>query len=344
MPSLGGSGGSGGYGGDDPTGGYSGGLSGGTGRDDRLTPPPKQGIFKDITYDDLVAQATAPAMNAWTTTVPGMNMTRAISELEDVMKGSVYAGAKQGAAAGTVLAPGAGTALGGLLGGAYGAKNLIGTYTRAKEYTTPGGTAADGSGSNTFLNPDLGTNNDKAIPALIAGGLVAGAPGDALGASVTSDSMGDSPMGSPTQNYLDWWSKGYLWDDEQRAAQGNYIQGLYSNAMTAAQQRAGESVAGRGTGGGGYGRNVESLRREGLETAAKALGSTYGPPGAAPNAMAFMPEYSSFTSPEQQQQWKIDLAKLGGSQAMEQIGAQQPTTADTLSNLATIYMMSQWMA
>lgn len=191
------------------------------------------------------------------------------------------AGAGWGAGAGTA---GAAT----VAGGATGMGEILASSVPSSGFW--------GTASNALGN--IGTWYGGLSPTTkYLGGLAIGSGLDYLTKSSQISNEQEAMRGAQT-DYLNAFEKATTWSPEDRSGMMNALYGIYSNQADAAKRRAAEGAASRGTGGGGYGQEVEKIDRAKLEAAAQALSGTYGPSGQAPAASAFFgPAASEARSP-----------------------------------------------
>jgi len=210
------------------------------------------------------------------------------------------AGAGWGAGAGTAGAAtvaGGATGMGEILASSVPPAGLspltAGTAGTATAAANPGfwGTASNALGN-------IGTWYGGLSPTTkYLGGLAIGSGLDYLTKSSQISNEQEAMRGAQT-DYLNAFEKATTWSPEDRSGMMNALYGIYSNQADAAKRRAAEGAASRGTGGGGYGQEVEKIDRAKLEAASQALSGTYGPSGQAPAASAFFgPAASEARSP-----------------------------------------------
>lgn len=100
-----------------------------------------------------------------------------------------------------------------------------------------------------------------------------------------------------------------MWTPEKREGMMKGISGLIAETIGAGKKRAARGAAVTGRGGGSYGKEVERLRRTGLETGARALAETYSPTSIpVPSVEAYMAK-----SRDPLAEWMKDVLGLGGT-------------------------------
>ncbi len=109
-----------------------------------------------------------------------------------------------------------------------------------------------------------------------------------MGADYLTKRKAIGTQGEAIDKYLAQFKESTEWSESDREGMMTALMGIYSEQGAAAKRKAATSAAARGTGGGGYGRNVERIAQQGREAAARSLAGTYGPSGRAPDIAAYL--------------------------------------------------------